>query len=319
MAHEVETMAYANAVPWHGLGTQVTDDLNAEEFLVAAGLNWQVEKRPMVVTNPDGSTFEVPDRFALCRDSDNRFMSVVSTWWHPVQNSEILGFMDSYVRAGGATLETAGSLRNGKVIWALARLGHDFEVTPGDKVRGYLLMTGSHEVGRATVGRTTTVRVVCANTLAAAEADRGEIHFRQHHGKAFDIETAKEQVGEAHEQLRLAESQAKILAGLKIKMQDAVDKVLLPVFSPDFEMPKPLPKGKTKRDMLPRPIRKIMESIETAPGAIPDNGWGILNGVTHWADHVAGNAQDTRLASAWTGQNMRRKLEVEKKLLELAS
>ena len=27
MAHQIETMAYANEVPWHKLGTQVSDDL----------------------------------------------------------------------------------------------------------------------------------------------------------------------------------------------------------------------------------------------------------------------------------------------------
>ena len=31
MAHNVETMAYAGEVPWHGLGTKVIDDLTPEK------------------------------------------------------------------------------------------------------------------------------------------------------------------------------------------------------------------------------------------------------------------------------------------------
>ena len=42
MAHEVETMAYAGSVPWHGLGFPVSDDLSSKEMMIAAGCNWSV-------------------------------------------------------------------------------------------------------------------------------------------------------------------------------------------------------------------------------------------------------------------------------------
>ena len=46
MAHEVETMAYAGEVPWHGLGVKVDDTLTPQEMMKAAGLDWTVSKRP---------------------------------------------------------------------------------------------------------------------------------------------------------------------------------------------------------------------------------------------------------------------------------
>ena len=57
MAHEIEIidgqaqMAYAGEVPWHGLGTQVSADLSPQEMLVAAGLDWQVVKKPLLYGN----------------------------------------------------------------------------------------------------------------------------------------------------------------------------------------------------------------------------------------------------------------------------
>ena len=42
MAHQVETMAYAGAVPWHGLGKEVLPDLTPEQMLYEAGLDWSV-------------------------------------------------------------------------------------------------------------------------------------------------------------------------------------------------------------------------------------------------------------------------------------
>ena len=42
MAHNVETMAYAGEVPWHGLGVQVSNDLTPNQMMEKAGLNWSV-------------------------------------------------------------------------------------------------------------------------------------------------------------------------------------------------------------------------------------------------------------------------------------
>ncbi|NMD07700.1 MAG: hypothetical protein GYA66_06960, partial [Phyllobacteriaceae bacterium] len=47
MSHLVETMAYANAVPWHGLGNNVQEDASIEEWQQQAGLDWSVSKRPV--------------------------------------------------------------------------------------------------------------------------------------------------------------------------------------------------------------------------------------------------------------------------------
>ena len=43
MPANIETMMYHGAVPWHGLGTPVTEAATAEEALVAAGLDWNVQ------------------------------------------------------------------------------------------------------------------------------------------------------------------------------------------------------------------------------------------------------------------------------------
>ena len=46
MAHEIETMAWAGDVPWHGLGIEVTPDLTPVQMMQAAELDWTVSKRP---------------------------------------------------------------------------------------------------------------------------------------------------------------------------------------------------------------------------------------------------------------------------------
>ena len=61
MAHEVEMidgiaqMAYAGDVPWHGLGTEVSNDLTPQQMMQKAGLDWTVEKYDAVINVPHAS------------------------------------------------------------------------------------------------------------------------------------------------------------------------------------------------------------------------------------------------------------------------
>jgi phage/plasmid-like protein (TIGR03299 family) len=319
MAHEVESMAYANVVPWHGLGARVDQDVSVEEMLEAAGLNWRLNKLPLQAELPDGSSFPVDGKFALARDTDNKVMSICSKAWTPFQPEETISFMREYVEAGGAKLETAGSLRGGRTVWGLAKMDHSFDVRKNDTVDGYLLITSPMEVGRSTQIRTTTVRVVCANTLAMAEG-HSELNYSQNHLTEFDIAAAKEAVGNAHEHLAQAEKRFKTIAKMKISIEDAVRKVIVPVMIPekaawdvidDIDIMLP--------ETQPKVLSEILNSMATAPGAVQGTGWGVLNGVTHWGDHVAGRSVATRMQRAWIGDIARKKVAVEELLFEMAA
>lgn len=317
--HEIvnEMIAYAGETPWHGIGASLEVGSTPEQFLKAAKLDWSVDLKPLMC-DLGTEMIPVPNKFALVRSSDNKIMTLASENWNPLQNSDTLDFMRRYCEAGGAVMETAGGLRDGSVVWALARLNHSFEVRPGDKVEGYLLFTSPHVVGQAITIRTTTVRVVCANTMAMAERG-GKVDYRQSHLNAFDVNAAHAAVEGAHEQLRQAESRAKILDQLKISMEDAVRSVVVPVFAQDLLAEDPdVIKFLMKPGNMPKNVAEIIHSIDNAPGAIADSGWGVLNGITHWVDHVAGNSSETRLARAWTGDYARKKLQSEQILLDMA-
>jgi phage/plasmid-like protein (TIGR03299 family) len=319
MAHEIESIAYANQVPWHGLGARIEDSATPEEFLKAAKLDWKVNLYPLTAKVGD-EEISIPGRFALIRDNDNQVMTVTGSAWKPLQNSETLDFMTRYCAAGGAKMETAGSLRNGKIVWGLAKLAHSFEVRPGDRVEGYLLITSPHVVGQAITVRTTTVRVVCANTMALAERSQdSEVHYRQSHLSVFDVDAAKAAVENAHEELASCERRAKTLDKLKISAEDAVRKILVPTFMPEIMTDSDLIKNIMNADVMPRKIAEILQSVENAPGAIADNGWGVLNGVTHWVDHVQGQGAESRMYRSWVGDYGRKKLEVEQRLMNLAA
>lgn len=319
MAHEIETIAFANATPWHGLGNRVDPNVSIEEMLVAAGLDWEVKLRPLYAQALDGSMIKLPLRRALVRSSDNKVFTVTGDLWKPVQTKEILEFFREYTETGGAKLETAGSLRGGKTIWALASIQEGFTINRTDVTKGYILLTSHNEVGKATTVHTTRVRVVCANTMAAA-THGNKAQYSQNHLSKFNMSAAKETVQLAKAQMHQAHLDAETLNNMKMSRFDTV-RFLAQFFQPT---PEGVKQDAFITQLLNSPneqnkkLQTVLQSVDSAPGAQPETAWGILNGITHWADHVAGTKSDTRLFKAWFGETATLKFDVERKLLELA-
>lgn len=321
MAHEVETMAYTNEVPWHGLGfsinkEEVSGQNGVENMMKAAKLDWNVSLEDIYRKNGE----VIAEAKALIRSTDEKVLSVVGRSYIPVQNSEAFAFFNEFVEAGEAHMETAGSLKGGRYVWGLANLGESFSLKGGDKIKGYLLVGSPHEPGRSLIMKFTPVRVVCNNTLTMAlNWNSSKVHetgvsapFARHtHRSLFDdaaLSQAKTTMGLAREQLAVFQEQAKTLQGKSMTTQDAID-VLAPIFAPNFL-------GKMVEETASKKIRQLLDINRFAPGAQPGNAWGLLNAATYYLDHSAGRSQDNRLSSAWFGEGAAQKLKVLKVLLD---
>jgi len=132
MAHELEMingeaqMAYVGDLPWHGLGVRVEEGISPEEMMKVAGLDWSVKKVPLNY-QVNGDNFVAPDKQALIRETDGRMLSIVGKDWNPVQNLEAFKFFDDFCKEGQMQMHTAGSLFDGKRIWALAKVASEVE------------------------------------------------------------------------------------------------------------------------------------------------------------------------------------------------
>ena len=313
MSHEVETMAFAHETPWHGLGNRVDETLTHKEMLVAAGLDWSVSKRPMSFQAADGRRVELPGQYQLVRDSDDQPLSPVGSRYKPVQNEEALRFFERFIEAGQAKLETAGSLRKGKVVWCLANLGHGFTLPGGDTVKGYLLLASPHEGGKSLMARTTPVRVVCANTMAMALSEKAKFEQRFSHAREFDADEAAETFGLVHEQMTEYERNARLLQKLNLSAEDAI-RVLAPVYQPQAQA-----EELVRDEKLWSPtIRSVIDAYARAPGATSGTAWGLINGATYHSNHRATPEKDARLASAWFGTEAKRQQQLMTNLVEMA-
>ena len=110
-------MMYVREKPWHGLGVEVSEAPNSEDALRFAGLDWNVRQEN--VFNSRGGV--IKGFKANVRDSDDSVLGVVGDRYKVVQNRDAFKFTDELIGTD-VRYETAGSLRDGKQIWLLAKL-----------------------------------------------------------------------------------------------------------------------------------------------------------------------------------------------------
>lgn len=174
MSHFIEKMAYVGVKPWHGIGAQLTTHQPIEIWAKEAGLDWEILETPVrFASNTQGADLHgFSENKVLYRSDTNAALSVVGHRFKVVQPGEILEFYRDLTEVSGFELETAGVLRGGRKIWALARTGQSASLKGGDVTNGYVLLATACDGTLATTAQFTSVRVVCNNTLAVALAGR---------------------------------------------------------------------------------------------------------------------------------------------------
>lgn len=319
MAHEVEIvngvaqMAYAGSKPWHGLGVEVSNDLTPAQIMMKAGLNWSVEKENLVTASGKA----VGGKQALVRSSDGSILDIVGDDWNPVQNTEAFEFFSEYVIAGDMEMNTAGSLKGGRNVWALAKVKESFDILGGDQVDSYLLFSNPHQYGKAIDVRFTPIRVVCNNTLTMSLNSKSKNQVKLNHRSVFDAEAVKQTLGIAHDKFAKYKDMALFLSSKRFSV-DSLIQYYNDVFPHTYNKDKSA--SVTKADDLTKTAKEAMAVLSTQPGAQYGEGswWQALNSVTYLTDHKMGRTADTRLESAWFGVNQARKIRAVEKAVEYA-
>ena len=312
MAHMIETrdgkvsMAWAGETPWHGLGTEVPNDLTPAQMLKAAGLDWKVTPVP-AFAEINGKQVDI-GHSALVRDVDNKILDVITNDWVPNQNEKAFEFFNDFVAAGEMEMHTAGSLKGGQLVWALAKVKDAFELFNGDSVESYLLFTNPHKYGWSIDVRFTPIRVVCNNTLSLSLGTKSEKMVKVSHRNEFDGDAVKETLGVAKEKLAKYKEMAAYLGSKRYSDESIVD-----YFTRVF------PVSGSKKE-ISKNASIALEIMDQQPGAEFAEGswWQAFNAVTFMTDHIIGRNADNRLTSAWYGANKNLKTKALETAVEMA-
>lgn len=323
MGHELSTvngrtaMMYVGEVPWHGLGTHLATPATSVEAIQAAGLDYTVALNPMLT--PDGVT--VPGKKAVVREDTKDVLGVVGDRYQPIQNSEAFAFLDAIAADGSLRYHTAGALRRGEKVWLLAKIPGSIRVKFSEDItEKYLLLTNSHDGSSCLRVFFTSIRVVCANTLAMAnrEGDGEGLSIRHQGNLASKVRVAREVLGIAHRFFDDLEGQMDLMARHypTYSQVSAYYRALVP--DPDEGSPS---RAQNVRD-------ELFRLYEAGKGQdipqIRGTTWAAFNAVTEYVDHhrptraksVFDRAAN-RLDSAWFGSGCRLKKRAFDLALEL--
>lgn len=320
MTANVETMAYRFAdrtdVPWHGLGERVqrNEEVTTYEFQRRAGLLWEVVKEPLYIRKTKENEHYIADHvkteaMALIRKDTAAVLNIVTSLYKEVQNTQIFEFFRKYCESGGLEMETAGSLDGGKTIWVLARMKYGFTLAGGDRVQSYVLLSNSH-AGRKGRGKITAIRVVCANTLAAALFGGGaEIAFS--HKSVFDPEAIRQALGLPEQQVAAFAQQCEFLTSRPLNGAS---------FKNFINTLFPVEVDKEGEKKVPRWQEKVQTAYTQQPMAgLPDTWWQAYNAVTYAVDHDSSRSDKAaRLNSNWFGNGEKIKQRAFTVAMEMA-
>jgi phage/plasmid-like protein (TIGR03299 family) len=223
-------------------------------------------------------------------------LSVVSHRYQTVQPREVLEFYRDLVEVGGFDLETAGVLKGGRKLWALAKTGQEAVLRGGDRVKAYLLLATACDGTLATTAQFTSVRVVCNNTLQMAVGDStGAVKVP--HSTKFDPEAVKKELGVGVSAWDTFICRMKALAERRVTAGEAEafakQAFALPAYS------------ETAAEAASDAVLSLFhgKAIGATLESANDTAFGLLNAVTEYIDHTRrARSPSNRLDSAWFGQ-----------------
>jgi phage/plasmid-like protein (TIGR03299 family) len=298
MSHEFESGFFVHTPAWHRLGVVLKDaPSDPREAQRLAGLDWKVFKRNVFVRDPmlEEDYVEHPDYHHLVRSDSGASLAIVKKTYQPYQNDRLFDWFKPFVESGVGTFEAAGSLKEGRRVWALLKLSiASAEVADGDPVSMYLLVSNAHDGTAAWSPLFTNIRVVCWNTLSAAmtEAEGRKAVVKVKHTKNIDdatiavrdtIDIARRTFSVTVEQYRAMNQMSMGITGLERYVRE--------VF------------GLRPLDDLPRAWQQIRQNFFYGVGAdkAGETVWGGYNALTEFFSHQRGRTDATRLDSSWFG------------------
>lgn len=311
MGHSLETradgrvaFALVGDTAWHGLaqaqweaGTYVP----VSQMLEAAFLaKWNVRTEPWEV--PTGYN---ADKAYVRIIRDNPFgegidiLGQALSSYTPAQNEDLAEFGDA-LTAGGASPESAGSIKGGRQVFLSWLLPNEMVLDASgraDIVKTYLMVTTSHDGSSSTKAVVTPVRPVCRNTMTLAlRTAKQTVSVRHTRNAAAALDESRRLLGLSFTYMDAFQTEVEAL--IQTDITDAVfhDIITRAYAKPDDEAGKAaMTKWETRIDHLWDIYRG-----ETCAN-ITGTAWGAYNALTEQLDYGTrprGGKLDGVLASA---------------------
>jgi len=311
MSHELNELAPgqhsyvgARVDAWHRLGVTLESTFDAQTALEKGLLaNWDVRKVPLLaVDDKSDRQLEVDNRWATVYTNpltkQTQYLGVVGSHYEPIQNETHVDLLNAIVDESGAHFETAGSLRGGKETFVTMKMPKTMQIGGQDPVDLYLVALNSHDASSAFRFLITPVRVVCANTQAAALGSaQSSFSIRHVRGAQGHVQEAREALGLTFAYLDAFELEAQQMIE-KTLTDKTFEKVTARLF--DADVATTTRQKKTAAQHI-EGVMSLWHGDSPTMKDVKGTRWGGYQAITEYADHfmdVRAGGRDVTLARA---------------------
>jgi phage/plasmid-like protein (TIGR03299 family) len=312
MSHDLEmqdgkvAFALRGAPAWHNLANKLfsaDENIDTKTMLDSALLsNWDIQL--LEVENPAGYNNDKTNYFVTRTNpfgNGKDILGVVGQRYKVVQNEQLFEFGDNLLH-GGASWESAGSIKGGRLVFGSLVIPREFtldENGANDKTTTYLLVHTSHDGSVSLQASITPVRVVCQNTLNLALGAVKQ-SFKLRHTQSIDgkLQIAREALGLTYQYMDLFEQEAKALFETAVTDLE-FNKIITAIY------PKPEKDNKKAIKRWENNISLINDIYFDSPTQqnIKGNAWGVFNALTEKLDYFgqvrkSANTSETQFANA---------------------
>lgn len=266
---------------WHGLGTVFDEPVDTMTMLRLAHMaDWDVRLEPVLTRGRYHKEGYEVIRNSPFEPGEIDTLGFVGGRYNVFQNEELFAFGDNLLHGG--IWETAGSIKNGTVVFGSLRLNEDSVLDPNgaaDKVERYLLLHSSHDGTTQLSASVVGLRVVCNNTLTFALSNV-EQSFKIRHTGSMDgkVEEARHALNLASAYFDEFDAQMEKLIQQTVTMDEAMAIVRKVYPEPDNDSKAAMTRWENTMDQ----IDSIYKSDTVAN--IFGTKWGIVNAMTERLD-----------------------------------
>ncbi len=314
MSHEIEYndgIAYVGDTPWHGIGEPIPAGTSIDDAMEIAckrrdgrpGM-WEIQKRPITVIG--GA--EIVDHHAMVRDDTGEALGVVGNVYTALTNKAATDWYRPILDSGLATVEVAGTLKNGRIVWILAKLKNaEVKIGTGDYVNRYTLLAHGHDGSLTIQTGLTDVRVVCRNTLAVAtspgnKAPRGIVRVRHTKNHPAKLEDARKAIMDASGDFEKVGELYRELAARPVRSAKQVTAFAAAVFGE-------VERAAQAESKVSKRLEGLVDRFENGTGqnlkSAKRTWWGMYNALTEYVSHVGGHTAESRAESTAFGEGSR--------------
>lgn len=260
------------------------------DLLEASGLNYHVDKVPLVAENPMYS--RDTSSYGLFRNDTGGHLHTVGETYTILQNSELCELMlDAAHTIGLGDKVRAGELKEGRKIYVQFDLGD--MIVASDTLKRHVTALNVHGAGSVGFGSSNTV-VVCQNTFYKAMRD-AEFKFRHSSNVKANLEDAISGLLLSISMDEQLMDSFKRMANAQIEEHHIV-KTVSELFGLNIDTPAEMASLVKGENVSTRKFNAMELFSGVMKDELKSHGntvWGLFNAVTYYTNHVLPKESDT--------------------------